>query len=412
MKRRITTLFLCCSLLCLAVGCGNATENSTAETVNAVIEAEAETESQTTSESSSTSTVITTTVKQSTAAQTSASSSEEIPASTSSAITPVITTQIPLHTEAVSYQTTNSLESGVVLATPAVTSTRETTVTTTTTEKTETTTASTTEAGTTVQQPSAVSAPYAGLYRADSLECIYEKSADSYIHPASMTKVLTACTALRYISPDTVYTVGSEQNLVPKGSSLCLIKAGHRLKLRDLLTGMLMCSGNDAAYTVAVNVARDVSGNQSMSDADAVAYFVQLMNDYAIQIGASNSHFITPDGWDHAQQHTTIYDLARISAHAMQMEEIRNIASSRSKYVVFDSGENITWTNTNALLQPDSSYYLPDAIGLKTGTTPLAGNCLIAVINRNGTDYVAIVAGCQSNTGRYEAIHELISHIN
>lgn len=410
MKRRITTLFLCCSLLCPAVGCGNATENSTAETVNAVIEAEAETESQTTAESSSTSTVITTVVTQSTAAQTSASSSEEIAASASSAITPVITTQIPLHTEAVSYQTTNSLESEVVLTTPAVTSTRETTVTTTT-EKPETTTASTTEACTTVQQPSNVSAPYAGLYRADSLECIYEKSADFYIHPASMTKVLTACTALHYISPDTVYTVGSEQNLVPKGSSLCLIKAGHRLKLRDLLTGMLMCSGNDAAYAVAVNVARDVSGDRSMSDADAVAYFVQLMNDYAIQIGASNSHFVTPDGWDSAEQHTTIFDLAKISAHAMQVEEICNIASSRSKYVVFDSGENITWTNTNALLQPDSSYYLPDAIGLKTGTTPLAGNCLIAVINRNGTDYIAIVAGCQSNTGRYEAIHELVNMI-
>lgn len=408
MKRRITTLFLCCSLLCLAVGCGNATENSTVETVNAVIESE--TESQTTVESSSTSAVITTAVTQSTAAQTSASASEEIAASTSSAITPVITTQIPLHTETVSYQTTNPSESEVILTTTAVTSTRETTVTTTT-EKTETTTASTTQASTTVQQPSAVSAPYAGLYRADSLECIYEKSADFYIHPASMTKVLTACTALHYISPDTVYTVGSEQNLVPKGSSLCLIKAGHRLKLRDLLTGMLMCSGNDAAYTVAVNVARDVSGDRSMSDSDAVAYFVQLMNDYAIQIGASNSHFVTPDGWDHAQQHTTIYDLAKISAHAMQMDEIRNIASSRSKYVVFASGENITWTNTNALLQPDSSYYLPDAIGLKTGTTPLAGNCLIAVINRNGTDYIAIVAGCQSNTGRYEAIHELVNMI-
>ena len=409
MKHRITTLFLCCSLLCLAVGCGKATEKSTVETVNAVIEAE--TETQTTAESSSASAVTTTAVTQATTTQTSALSSHESTLSTSPATTPVITAQIPSHTEASAYQTTNSSESEVILTTPAVTSTRETTVTTTA-EKPETTTASTTQASTTVQQPSAVSAPYAGLYRADSLECIYEKSADSYIHPASMTKVLTACTALHYISPDTVYTVGSEQNLVPKGSSLCLIKAGHRLKLRDLLTGMLMCSGNDAAYTVAVNVARDVSGNLSMSDSDAVAYFVQLMNDYAIQIGALNSHFVTPDGWDHAQQYTTICDLARISANAMQMEEIRNIASSRSKYVVFASGENITWTNTNALLQPDSSYYLPDAIGLKTGTTPLAGNCLIAVINRNGTDYIAIVAGCQSNTGRYEAIHELISHIN
>lgn len=253
-----------------------------------------------------------------------------------------------------------------------------------------------------------VSATCAGLYNAKTMECLYENSVDNKIYPASLTKIVTACTALRYISPDTVFTVGTEQRLVPKGSSLCLIKSGHRLNLRDLLTGMLMCSGNDAAYTVAVNVAREVSGNADMSDSEAVTYFTELMNKFAVSIGAINSNFLNPDGWDVENQYSTVYDLALISAYAIQIDEIRNIVSCQSKYVVFDSGENITWHNTNALLQPDSKYYLPQAIGLKTGTTAKAGNCLIAIVDFNGTEYIAVVTGCKSDNERYESVHELI----
>lgn len=259
-----------------------------------------------------------------------------------------------------------------------------------------------------VTMQSSVSATCAGLYNAKTMECLYENSVDNKIYPASLTKIVTACTALKYISPNTVFTVGTEQRLVPKGSSLCLIKPGHRLNLRDLLTGMLMCSGNDAAYTVAVNVAREVSGNTDMSDYEAVTYFTKLMNDFAVSIGAVNSNFLNPDGWDVENQYSTVYDLALISAYAIQIDEIRNIVSSQSKYVVFDSGENITWHNTNALLQPDSKYYLPQAVGLKIGTTAKAGNCLIAVVDIDGGEYIAVVTGCKSNEERYESVHELI----
>lgn len=262
-----------------------------------------------------------------------------------------------------------------------------------------------------VTMQNSVSATCAGLYNAKTMECLYENSVDNKIYPASLTKIVTACTALKYISPNTVFTVGTEQRLVPKGSSLCLIKPGHRLNLLDLLTGMLMCSGNDAAYTVAVNVAREVSGNTDMSDYEAVTYFTKLMNDFAVSIGAVNSNFLNPDGWDIENQYSTVYDLALISAYAIQIDEIRNIVSSQSKYVVFASGENITWHNTNALLQPDSKYYLPQAVGLKTGTTAKAGNCLIAVVDIDGDEYIAVVTGCKSNDERYASVHKLIKQI-
>ncbi len=256
-----------------------------------------------------------------------------------------------------------------------------------------------------------ICASHAGLYKAQTMECLYSKASTDRIYPASLTKILTACTALKYVSPDSVFTVGTEQNLVPEGSSLCLIQPGHRLKLRDLLTGMLVCSGNDAAYTVAVNIARAVSGNINMSNSEAVTYFSGLMNNYAHSLGAVNSNFTNPDGWDNDNQYSTVYDLALISAHAIQIEEIRNIVSVKNKYVVFASGENITWKNTNALLQPESEHYLPQAIGLKTGTTANAGNCLIAVVDIEGEEYVAVVIGSESNNGRYESVHELIKLI-
>ena len=262
-----------------------------------------------------------------------------------------------------------------------------------------------------VTMQSSVSATCAGLYNAKTMECLYENSVDNKIYPASLTKIVTACTALKYVSPDTIFTVGTEQRLVPKGSSLCLIKPGHRLNLRDLLTGMLMCSGNDAAYTVAVNVAREVSGNTNMSNSEAITYFSELMNNYARSLGATNSNFTNPDGWDDENQYSTVYDLAIISAHAIQINEIRSIVSSKSKYVVFESGENITWKNTNALLQPKSKYYLPQVIGLKTGTTANAGNCLIAVVNINGVEYISVVIGCESDSARYRSVHELIKLI-
>ena len=258
-------------------------------------------------------------------------------------------------------------------------------------------------------QISAPACKAAAFACADDGQLLYADRVHARIAPASLTKLLTASVALHYLEPDTVVTVGTEQELVKPRSSLCLIKPGHRLKLCDLLTGMLMASGNDAAYTAAVAVARAVQPGSAMTDAEAVTYFTALMNDYADKIGMTESHFTTPEGWDDAAQYTTVSDLLILADHAFSVPALREITGTHRKKVYFVSGENADWTNTNALLNPDSAYYCPDAAGLKTGSTSGAGNCLIAAFVRGGRTYLSVAAGCPAGNDRYLLTLEMLS---
>lgn len=231
---------------------------------------------------------------------------------------------------------------------------------------------------------------------------------DTQIAPASLTKVMTSAVALRYVSPDEVFTVGSEQGLVREGSSVSFIAPGHRIKLYDLITAMMLPSGNDAAYTVAVSTARVVSENPDMSDESAVEYFCGLMNDMARELGMTGSHFADPDGWDNDAHYTTVNDLIKLSKYALSLPEIREIAAMPTAEVIFESGEYVEWLNSNKLLHPESEYYRENAIGLKTGNTDNAGKCIIAAYIENKKTYIAIVVGSESDEDRYDCLMELI----
>ena len=254
-------------------------------------------------------------------------------------------------------------------------------------------------------------APYAIFYNVTDDSILFKKDIHQHIHPASLTKLLTACVALKYVSSDTVFSVGSEMSLVPKGSSLCLISQGHKLTLYDLLTGMLLASGNDASYTIAVNVSRHINPQLNMSDTEAVDYFVTLMNDFAAEIKMQESNFCNPCGWDDVEQFTTIFDLLTLSKFALNISEVKSIVSCSKKYVLFVSGESITWTNTNNLLNPKSEFYCQDAIGMKTGTTNGAGRCLIGAFSNNNKTYIAIVSGCTDDNQRYASLLQLYKDI-
>ena len=268
------------------------------------------------------------------------------------------------------------------------------------------------------QQPSdpqadeyGIYAPRVGLYELSTLTPLHEKAANEPMASASMSKIVTAITALRYVEPDTVFTVGTELQLVQPGASTSFIAKGHRLTLYHLLMGMLLPSGCDASYTIAVNVARTVAENPEMGDTEAVEYFCGLMNDLAAELGAVDSHFVNPDGWDNENHYTTVRDMAIFAAHAMEYEVIREIVATPEKWVMFASGENITWRNSNSLLHPENSYYHPGAVGMKTGTTNKAGNCLLSVIEQDGVLYIAVVAGSPTRSGRYEDTHKLLELI-
>ena len=196
--------------------------------------------------------------------------------------------------------------------------------------------------------------------------------------------------------------------MINEGSSTARLSQGQSLKFKDLLAALLLPSGNDAAYTVAVNTARIASGNPNMSDEDAVKYFLVLMNSFAADIGATSSNFVNPDGWNDEGHLTTVRDLSLISAYALNDSIISQIVSKQKITVTFVSGGSRTWENTNYLLNPATPYYLPNAIGLKTGSTSTAGKCLASAVVVNGKTYIAIVMGCTTDTERYEATLELL----
>lgn len=239
------------------------------------------------------------------------------------------------------------------------------------------------------------------LFDATRRTVVSSKAPDKRVYPASLSKLVTACVALQYVEKDTVLPVGAEQKLVHAGSSLCSIHQGQRLTLYDLMCGMLMASGNDAAYTIAVNVARNVYPTRKLNDRQAVDQFCELMNRFAKDIGMPNSHFTNPDGWDDPKQYTTANDLLTLALYAQKITDIQTITGYRRHAVVFASGEKATWHNTNLLLDPSSRYYDPHVTGMKTGTTDKAGNCLIASATKDGEKRIAIILGCQTNEDRY-----------
>lgn len=270
-----------------------------------------------------------------------------------------------------------------------------------------------TEASKPVSQPEEVSLckGYA-LYCIDDDKMLDSLNEDERIAPASLTKLLTAAVAFRYVKPDEVFTVGTEQELVNEDSSLSFIAPGQMLTMYDLVTGLLLPSGNDAAYTIAVSTARKVSGDLGMPDKQAVDYFCRLMNEMARELGMNSSYFSDPDGWDDPLHYTTVSDLVKISKYALTIPEIREIVSLPEKYVEFETGENVNWFNGNKLLHSDSDYYCENAIGMKTGSTDDAGLCLIAAFVKNRKTYITVVVGSEEDEDRYNKTLRLFDEIS
>ena len=247
-------------------------------------------------------------------------------------------------------------------------------------------------------------------YDCEEQRFLFEKNAYAHIAPASLTKIVTACVALQYADPSVVFTVGDEVNLVEKDSSLCFILPGHQVTLYDLLCGMLLVSGNDAAYTVAVNVARTVSGS-SLTAQEGVAYFTELMNDFAASHGMINSHFVNPEGWDDPNQYMSAHDIAIAADVAMGLAPFREIVAKTEYSALFVSGQTIEWKNTNQMLNSASPFFTPGVIGGKTGTTEKAGKCLFAAFRDDAHSLISVSMGNVTEEDRYYSVREMFDTV-
>ncbi len=227
------------------------------------------------------------------------------------------------------------------------------------------------------------------------------------IYPASVTKLFTAFVALQHVQPDTVITAGDELSLIAEDSSIAYIQKNQKLTAAMLVEGMLLPSGNDAAYILAAGTAREASGNPDMSATDAIAYFVRLMNATAKSVGLTASNFCNPDGYHDDNHYTSSHDLTIIARLALGNKTISGFTSLLSANVRYVSGETNSWQNTNALINPGSSFYRKSAIGLKTGFTDEAGNCLLSAFRDNGRTLVVGVFGCPEKSARFREAVQL-----
>ncbi len=228
----------------------------------------------------------------------------------------------------------------------------------------------------------------------DTLHPLYRLNDTAPRPPASLVKLMTVAVALDHLRPDAVLTVpdGAQSVAADVGGTTMGLAPGERLTLHDLLYGMLLPSGNDAAYTIA----NAVSGSQ-----DA---FAALMNAKAGQLGLTGTHYVQGYGLDADGQYTTAWGLARLArydlAHYPLVDQIvrtaHHVLPAGPTYPAFDL------YNTNKLL----GVY-PGVFGVKTGTTPNAGQNLIAAVRRNGHRVLVVIMGA---TDRYADATALLNY--
>lgn len=241
---------------------------------------------------------------------------------------------------------------------------------------------------------------YVVLYDLREEEILYSKRLDERCYPASLTKLLTAAVALEHCEMTELFTVGNELNLVAADASVADLKVGMSLSLEVLLDAMMLPSGNDAAYVVAVGVGRKVAEDPTLPILAALTEFLNLMNEKAQECGATNSHFANPDGYPHDDHYTTPADFLKIARYSLNFPEIRQSASKKqARYVV--SGQVLEWKSTNYLLQEESPYYCSYATGLKTGYTNAAGGCIAVTGKDENKEILVLLMKAADRPSRY-----------
>ncbi len=237
---------------------------------------------------------------------------------------------------------------------------------------------------------------------------IFEQDINSRCYPASITKLITALTALEYMDPYDTIVVGSELNMVESNSSTCGLKRGEKFRLKDILYGLLVPSGGDAAYTIAVNCARKVSGNPNMGYVKAKDYFAGLMNKYMKSIGATGTNCVNPHGYPRSNHYSTVHDLMLVANKVLENDLLKTITSTKNVVVTAKTGQRHSWRTTNSLMKSSSGYYHPNAHGMKTGTVNPGYTGIISVATKNGRTIITIVIGCPTYNARYDNTHKLL----
>ena len=238
----------------------------------------------------------------------------------------------------------------------------------------------------------------------DTNEVASAKNIYEQLYPASTTKILTAYLVLENCDNlDDTLTVSENALNLESGSSVCGFQVGDVVTVRDALYGMMLCSGNEAAVALAEYISGDVDS------------FATLMNETATKLGATNSHFVNPNGLTDEDHYTTVYDLYIIFQAALENSNFYDIVTATSYTANYTdaSGEAVTkeWTSTNRYIAGTETA--PDGVtvlGGKTGTTTAAGSCLVLLSeNSSGTPFISVVLAAETRDNLYVLMNELLA---
>ncbi|WP_062104767.1 D-alanyl-D-alanine carboxypeptidase family protein [Bacillus niameyensis] len=237
-------------------------------------------------------------------------------------------------------------------------------------------------------QAMSVSASGAILMEQNSGRVLYEQNAHEVHRIASITKVMTAIVAIESGKLDEKVTI-SKRAVYTEGSSIYL-EIGEEMKLEDLVYGLMLRSGNDAATAIAEHVGGSVEG------------FVFLMNRKAEEIGMKDTVFSNPHGLDdHEEHYSTAYDMALMTRYAMMNEKFREI--SGTKLYKFERGSGPQgWKNKNRLLTEKYKY----TTGGKTGFTKRAGRTLITTATKKNEDLIAVTLNAPDDWNDHISMYE------
>ncbi len=229
-----------------------------------------------------------------------------------------------------------------------------------------------------------VTARSAVLMDAGTGRVYFEKKASLRSEPASLTKIMTAILALEYGHPEETVTVSGKSAGICVGQELGLAR-GDRITLENLIKAALIHSANDST----VAIAQHVAGTEER--------FVDLMNARALVLGALNTRFANTNGYHHPNHYSTAHDLALIARYALTNRDFARIVGTPQDTITWADGKkHREIKNTNRLVR-NQSY--EGIIGVKTGSTARAGNCLIAAARRGDRTLIAVVLHSRNRYG-------------
>ena len=223
---------------------------------------------------------------------------------------------------------------------------------------------------------------------------------------ASLAKLFVIDYALQRVELDDVVIVNQEVlDLVPAGSSVADLQVGE-YTVKQLMQGMLVPSGNDAAYALAYHIAKNDMGS-GYSAIEYIHYFMSLLSEYLIEQGYSNTHLYEDPSGASMQADTNLDDVNRVALKLLNYDFVRECIGESTFTIQTSQGE-ITWENTNKLLDKHSPFYNEKIVGMKTGTMA-SSYSVVAIYEEDGKEYLITCLAARSDEGRYRAVQSAIN---